>query len=91
MVMEIQKLVQDTFTTGIYTLEMLSTYYHDFQQIARWLVQNGKLYRNEKQQLFQQGILTLLWTRIAHCLEILMPKHYLEEPYDINRVFEAGK
>lgn len=31
MVIEIQKLVQNIFATGIYMLGMLSTYYHDFQ------------------------------------------------------------
>ncbi|KAG6881330.1 hypothetical protein C0992_001301, partial [Termitomyces sp. T32_za158] len=81
----------DTFEDGIYTIGALSTYYRDFQRIARWLLQNGKLYRNEERRLFQQGIPTSLWTKIARRLEIAKPDHHPLEPYDVEDVLEAGK
>ncbi|KAG6882051.1 hypothetical protein C0992_012884, partial [Termitomyces sp. T32_za158] len=52
---------------------------------------NGKLYRNEERRLFQQGILTSLWTKIARQLEIAKPDHHPLEPYDVEDVLEAGK
>lgn len=33
----------------------------------------------------------LLWSRIARCLEITQPNHHLEEPYNVDDIFEAGK
>ncbi|KAG6882015.1 hypothetical protein C0992_012949, partial [Termitomyces sp. T32_za158] len=56
---DLHQLAQDTFEDGIYTIGTLSTYYRDFQRIAWWLLQNGKLYRNGERRLLQQGILTL--------------------------------
>ncbi|KAG6871565.1 hypothetical protein C0992_010726 [Termitomyces sp. T32_za158] len=67
---------QNTFEDGIYTIGALSTYYQDFQRIAQWLLQNGKLYRNEERCLFQQGIPTSLWTKIARQLKIAKPNHH---------------
>ncbi|KAG6883682.1 hypothetical protein C0992_008136 [Termitomyces sp. T32_za158] len=90
-VSDLQKFVQDTFNNGIYTIGDLSMYYRNFTCIARWLVQNGKLYRNEEHRLFQQGFPTLLWVRIASRLEVVFTDHHLEEPYDVEAVFEAGK
>ncbi|KAG6874817.1 hypothetical protein C0992_006437, partial [Termitomyces sp. T32_za158] len=52
---------------------------------------NGKLYHNEERRLFQQGIPTSLWTKIARQLEIARPDHHLLEPYDVKDVLEAGK
>ncbi|KAG6874883.1 hypothetical protein C0992_006097, partial [Termitomyces sp. T32_za158] len=63
---DLHQLAQDTFEDSIYTIGALSTYYQDFQRVARWLLQNGKLYCNEECCLFQQGIPTSLWTKIAH-------------------------
>ncbi|KAG6878368.1 hypothetical protein C0992_008224 [Termitomyces sp. T32_za158] len=60
-------------------------------RVAWWLLQNGKLYCNEERHLFQQGILTSLWTKIAHQLEITKPDHHLLEPYDIEDVLEVEK
>ncbi|KAG6873356.1 hypothetical protein C0992_008833 [Termitomyces sp. T32_za158] len=62
-----------------------------YEEIARWLLQNGKLYRNEERCLFQQGIPTSLWTKIACRLEIAKPDHHPLEPYDVEDVLEAGK
>ncbi|KAG6873459.1 hypothetical protein C0992_008737, partial [Termitomyces sp. T32_za158] len=88
---DLHQLAQDTFEDGIYTIGALSTYYRDFQRIARWLLQNGKLYRNEERRLFQQGIPTSLWTKIAHQLKVARPDQHLLEPYDVEDVLEAGK
>ncbi|KAG6870880.1 hypothetical protein C0992_012207, partial [Termitomyces sp. T32_za158] len=88
---DLHQLAQDTFEDGIDTIGTLSTYYRDFQRVARWLLQNGKLYRNKKHRLFQQGIPTSLWTKIARRLEIAKPDHHLLEPYNVEDVLEAGK
>ncbi|KAG6893326.1 hypothetical protein C0992_010458, partial [Termitomyces sp. T32_za158] len=52
---------------------------------------NGKLYHNEERRLFQQGIPTSLWTKIARRLEIAKPDHHPLELYDVEDVLEAGK
>ncbi|KAG6894767.1 hypothetical protein C0992_004782 [Termitomyces sp. T32_za158] len=87
-VSDLQKFVQDTFDNGIYTIGNLS---RNFTCIARWLVQNGKLYRNEEHCLFQQGFPMSLWVRIASRLEVVFTNHHSEEPYDVEVVFEVGK
>ncbi|KAG6874806.1 hypothetical protein C0992_006464 [Termitomyces sp. T32_za158] len=88
---DLHQLVQDTFEDGIYTIGALSTYYQDFQRIAWWLLQNRKLYCNEERRLFQQGIPTSLWTKIACRLKIAKLNHHPLEPYDVKDVLEAGK
>ncbi|KAG6893976.1 hypothetical protein C0992_007983 [Termitomyces sp. T32_za158] len=88
---DLHQLAQDTFEDGIYTISTLATYYQDFQRVAWWLLQNRKLYCNEEQCLFQQGILTSLWTKIARQLKIAKPDHHPLEPYDVKDVLEAGK
>ncbi|KAG5349797.1 hypothetical protein C0989_001830 [Termitomyces sp. Mn162] len=76
---------------GLATLGRFSDYYRDFQCIARWLLTNSKLYHNEECCLFQQGIPTSLWSKIICCLEITLPDHHPEDPYDIDQVFEGAK
>ncbi|KAG6883759.1 hypothetical protein C0992_007892, partial [Termitomyces sp. T32_za158] len=55
------------------------------------LLQNGKLYHNEEHHLFQQGIPTSLWTKIACQFEIAKPDHHSLELYNVEDVLEAGK
>ncbi|KAG6899280.1 hypothetical protein C0993_011687 [Termitomyces sp. T159_Od127] len=73
-----------------YTLGTFSTYYHKFQKISRWLLQHGKIHTNKEQRLFQQGIPTSLWAKIARQLEILKPTHYSKDPYGVKDIYEAG-
>ncbi|KAG5348620.1 hypothetical protein C0989_009444, partial [Termitomyces sp. Mn162] len=77
--------------TDAMTLGRFSDYYQDFQHIARWLLANSKLYCNEEHHLLQQGIPTLLWSKIVCQLEITLPDHQPESPYDIDQVFEGAK
>ncbi|KAG5331198.1 hypothetical protein C0989_008323 [Termitomyces sp. Mn162] len=88
---DLEWLVNQTFNSGLATLGRFSDYYRDFQCIARWLLANGKLYRNEECRLFQQGIPMLLWSKIVCCLEITLPDHHPEDPYDVDQVFEGAK
>ncbi|KNZ80297.1 hypothetical protein J132_06413 [Termitomyces sp. J132] len=88
---DLERLVNQTFNSGLATLGRFSDYYRDFQCIARWLLTNSKLYCNKECCLFQQGIPTLLWSKIIHCFEITLPDHHPEDPYDIDQVFEGAK
>ncbi|KAG5350042.1 hypothetical protein C0989_000513 [Termitomyces sp. Mn162] len=87
----LKQLVNQTFNTGLVTLGRFSDYYQDFQCIARWLLTNGKLYHNEECHLFQQGIPTLLWSKIICHLKITLPDHHPEDPYNVDQVFEGAK
>ncbi|KNZ78148.1 hypothetical protein J132_01673 [Termitomyces sp. J132] len=88
---DLEQLVNQTFNSGLATLGRFSDYYRDFQRIARWLLANGKLYHNEERRLFQQGIPTSLWSKVVHRLEITLPNHHPEDPYDVDQVFEGAK
>ncbi|KNZ81434.1 hypothetical protein J132_00541 [Termitomyces sp. J132] len=88
---DLERLVNQTFNSGLATLGRFSDYYRDFQRIARWLLANGKLYCNEEHCLFQQGIPTLLLSKIVHRLEITLPSHHPEDPYDVDQVFKGAK
>ncbi|KAG5731785.1 hypothetical protein E4T56_gene1558 [Termitomyces sp. T112] len=88
---DLEQLVNQTFNSSLATLGRFSDYYRDFQCIARWLLANGKLYRNEEHHLFQQGIPTLLWSKIIHRLKITLPNHHPEDPYEVDQVFEGTK
>ncbi|KNZ72417.1 hypothetical protein J132_03383 [Termitomyces sp. J132] len=88
---DLEWLVNQTFNSSLVTLGRFSDYYRDFQCIARWLLANGKLYRNEEHCLFQQGIPMSLWSKIVCCLEITLPDHHPEDPYDVDQVFEGAK
>ncbi|KAG5350561.1 hypothetical protein C0989_010424, partial [Termitomyces sp. Mn162] len=88
---DLEQLVNQTFNSGLATLGRFSDYYRDFQHIARWLLANGKLYCNEEHCLFQQGIPMSLWSKIVHCLEITLPDHHPEDPYNVDQVFEGAK
>ncbi|KAG5716072.1 hypothetical protein E4T56_gene10785 [Termitomyces sp. T112] len=86
----LERLVNQTFNSGLATLGRFSNYYRDFQRIARWLLTNGKLYRNEERRLFQQGIPTSLWSKIVRRLEITLPDHHPEDPYEVDQVFKGA-
>ncbi|KAG5722487.1 hypothetical protein E4T56_gene2882 [Termitomyces sp. T112] len=73
------------------TLGRFSDYYRDFQCIARWLLTNSKLYRNEEHRLFQQGIPMSLWSKLIRRLKITLPNHHPEDPYNVDQVFEGAK
>ncbi|KAG5348205.1 hypothetical protein C0989_010826, partial [Termitomyces sp. Mn162] len=88
---DLERLVNQSFNSGLATLGRFSDYYRDFQRIARWLLANGKLYRNEERRLFQQGIPTSLWSKVVRRLEITLPNHHPEDPYDVDQVFEGAK
>ncbi|KNZ78769.1 hypothetical protein J132_09907 [Termitomyces sp. J132] len=88
---DLERLVNQTFNSGLATVGRFSHYYRDFQCIARWLLTNSKLYRNEECCLFQQGIPMLLWSKIIHRLEITLPNHHPEDLYDVDQVFEGAK
>ena len=51
----------------------------------------GKIYQNKECHLFQQGIPTLLWSKIICYLEITFPNYHPEDPYEVDQVFEAAK
>ncbi|KAG6881485.1 hypothetical protein C0993_001284, partial [Termitomyces sp. T159_Od127] len=87
---KLHQLVQDNFDLSAYTLGTFLTYYWEFQKISRWLLQHGKIHANEERRLFQQGIPTSLWAKIARQLEILKLTHHPEDPYDVKDVYEAG-
>ncbi|KAG5333787.1 hypothetical protein C0989_004834 [Termitomyces sp. Mn162] len=87
----LERLVNQTFNSGLATLGRFSDYYRDFQRIARWLLTNGKLYQNEERRLFQQGIPTSLWSKIVRRLEITLPDHHPEDPYEVDQVFKGAK
>ncbi|KNZ76011.1 hypothetical protein J132_00286, partial [Termitomyces sp. J132] len=87
----LERLVNQTFNSGLVTLGRFSDYYRDFQRITRWLLTNGKLYCNEERCLFQQGIPMLLWSKIVCRLKITLPNHHPEDPYDVDQVFEGAK
>ncbi|KAG6882134.1 hypothetical protein C0993_011805, partial [Termitomyces sp. T159_Od127] len=87
---ELHQLVQDNFDLSAYTLGTFLMYYQEFQKISWWLLQHGKIHANEERRLFQQGIPTSLWAKIARRLEILKPTHHPEDPYDVKDVYEAG-
>ncbi|KNZ78150.1 hypothetical protein J132_01675 [Termitomyces sp. J132] len=88
---DLERLINQTFNSGLATLGRFSDYYRDFQCIARWLLANGKLYHNEECCLFQQGIPMSLWSKIIRCLEITLPDHHPEDPYNVEQVFEGAK
>ncbi|KAG6882141.1 hypothetical protein C0993_011793 [Termitomyces sp. T159_Od127] len=87
---ELHQLVQDNFDLSACTLGTFWTYYRKFQKISRWLLQHGKIHANKERRLFQQGIPTLLWAKIARRLEILKLTHHPEDPYDVKDVYKAG-
>ncbi|KAG6894883.1 hypothetical protein C0993_010539, partial [Termitomyces sp. T159_Od127] len=58
--------------------------------ISQWLLQHGKIHANEERRLFQQGIPTSLWAKIARRLEILKLTHHPEDPYNVQDVYKAG-
>ncbi|KAG5732288.1 hypothetical protein E4T56_gene11369 [Termitomyces sp. T112] len=88
---DLERLVNQTFNSGLVTLGRFSDYYRDFQCIARWVLANGKLYCNEECCLFQQSIPTSLWSKIIRCLKITLPDHHLEDPYNVDQVFKGTK
>ncbi|KNZ78777.1 hypothetical protein J132_09915 [Termitomyces sp. J132] len=88
---DLEQLVNQTFNSSLATLGRFSDYYRDFQCIARWLLTNSKLYHNEECCLFQQGIPMSLWSKIIRHLEITLPDHHPEDPYDVDQVFEGAK
>ncbi|KAG6898774.1 hypothetical protein C0993_004323, partial [Termitomyces sp. T159_Od127] len=87
---ELHQLVQDNFDLSAYIPGTFLTYYRKFQKISCWLLQHSKIHTDEERHLFQQGILTLLWVKIAKRFEILKPIHHPKDLYNVKDVYDAG-
>ncbi|KAG6881925.1 hypothetical protein C0995_016656 [Termitomyces sp. Mi166 len=87
---DLEKLIADFLSKGTPLRASFSQYYHEFQKIVKWLVDNGKMERSSEKEKFQHGIPSTLWVRIVRRLEILYPLHHPNDPYKVEEMFNAG-
>ncbi|KAG6859315.1 hypothetical protein C0995_009761, partial [Termitomyces sp. Mi166 len=87
---DLEKLIADFLSKGTPLQASFSQYHREFQKIVKWLADNGKMERSSEKEKFQCGIPSMLWVRIAWCLEILYPLHHPDDLYEVEDMFNAG-
>ena len=87
---EVEALVAQRAKSPITNVVELSSYYRDFYTMTTYLIAQGRCSKSEQSRLFVRGIAEPLWERIQKRLELKDPDHYPDDPYDVDKVYEAA-
>ncbi|KAI0326316.1 hypothetical protein GY45DRAFT_1348437 [Cubamyces sp. BRFM 1775] len=87
---EVEALVTQRAKSPITNVVELSSYYRDFYTMTTYLIVQGQCSKSEQSHLFVRGIAEPLWERIQKRLELKDPDHYPDDPYDVDKVYEAA-
>ncbi|KAG6886597.1 hypothetical protein C0995_006555, partial [Termitomyces sp. Mi166 len=87
---DLKKLIADFLSKGTPLQTSFSQYHREFQNIVKWLANNGKMEQSSEKEKFQCRIPSTLWVRIAWRLEILYLLHHPDDSYKVEEMFNAG-
>ncbi|KAF8233438.1 hypothetical protein L208DRAFT_1266669, partial [Tricholoma matsutake] len=76
---------------GIYTMEDLTSYYHDFYTISNFLISKGYTLPIEQAKSFYHGFQPRLWSKVQNHLYTSNPKCNVNKPWELPLVFDAAK
>jgi len=69
----------------------LGDYYRQFYTITTFLRGKQRLSAAEQSRAFVQGFQPDLWSRISQRLQLKLPDHFPDDPYDLIEIHEAAQ
>lgn len=90
-VADMDSLIGERARLGIYSVTDLGTYHRSFYMITKFLIGKGRLSDTEVSRAFLRGFQPELAQKIAVRLEIKLPDHHPDDPYDLNDVHAAAE
>ena len=89
-VTDMDKLVRERTRIGIISLGDLGNYYCQFLTITTFLCSKGCLSEMEQSRAFVHSFPPKLWNIISQRLQLKVPDHFPDNPYNVNIVHEAA-
>lgn len=90
-VADMDKLVGERSRLGVLSLGDLGEYYRQFYTITAFLISKKRLSTAEQSRAFVRGFPPDLWSRISQRLQLKLPDHFPDDPYDLNEIHEAAQ
>jgi hypothetical protein len=90
-ILDMDKLVGEQLRVGIFDASDLGMYYRSFYNITQFLRTKNRISEAEQSRAFVRGFQPGLWTRIERRLELKLPDHYPDDPYNLEEIHEAAK
>jgi len=90
-VADMDKLVGERSRLGVLSLGDLGDYYRQFYTITTFLRGKQRLSAAEQSRAFVRGFQPDLWSRISQRLQLKLPDHFPDDPYDIIEIHEAAQ
>ncbi len=90
-VADMDKLVGERSRLGVLSLGDLGDYYRQFYTITTFLISKQRLSAAEQSRAFVRGFQPDLWSRISQRLQLKLPDHFPDDPYDLERIHEAAQ
>jgi hypothetical protein len=88
---DMDKLVGEQLRISIFNVSNLGMYYRSFYNITQFLRTKNRISEAEQSRAFVQGFQSSLWTHIECRLELKLPDHYPDDPYNLEEIHEAAK
>jgi hypothetical protein len=85
------KVVGERSRLGVISLGDLGEYYRQFLTITRFLRSKNRLSEAEQSRAFARGFQPDLWNRIASQLQLKLPDHFPDDPYNLDDIHEAAR
>jgi hypothetical protein len=90
-VADMDKLVGERSRLGVLSLGDLGEYYRQFYTITTFLIGKRRLSAAEQSRAFVRGFPPDLWSRISQRLQLKLPDHFPDDPYDLGEIHEAAQ
>ena len=90
-VADMDKVVGERSRLGVISLGDLGEYYRQFLAITRFLRSKNRLSEAEQSRAFARGFQPDLWNRIASRLQLKLPDHFPDDPYNLDDIHEAAR
>ena len=90
-VADMDKLVGESSRIGILSLSDLGEYYRQFLTITSFLLSKNRISIAEQGRAFTRGFQPELWGRILQRLQLKLPDHFPDDPYQLQDIHDAAK
>jgi hypothetical protein len=90
-VADMDKLVGERSRLGVLSLGDLGDYHRQFYTITTFLRSKHRLSAAEQSRAYVRGFQPDLWSRISQRLQLKLPDHFPDDPYDLEQIHEAAQ
>jgi hypothetical protein len=87
---ELDQLIGERQQLGIHNLQDLTTYHLRFHAITSYLIEKNRLGIVDQFHAYVRSLNPVFWNTVLRRLHIRYPDHCLNQPYTIDKVYEAA-